>query len=84
MIGLTVHHVDGRKTCSGCRTRVFTFADELDDGNMPAAFVFSVRPGVARGEPVCRICGERIDETVAGWRHVNQQRRHLAAPLITI
>lgn len=35
MIGPTVHHVDSRQTCSECRTRVFTYADELDDdGNI--------------------------------------------------
>lgn len=31
MIGPTVHHVDRRQSCAGCGTRVFTYADVLDD-----------------------------------------------------
>lgn len=35
MIGPLLHHVDSRQTCSECRTRVYAYADELDDsGNV--------------------------------------------------
>jgi hypothetical protein len=83
VIGPTVHHVDSRRAC-GCGARVFTYADELDDDGNVLRHLCSRCARVARREPVCRICGERIDETEAGWRHVHVQRRHRAAPLAAI
>jgi hypothetical protein len=77
-------HVDSRQTCSGCRTRVFTFADEIDTDGAVLRHLCSRCARIARGEPVCRICGEQIIDTPAGWRHANQQRRHPAAPLIAV
>jgi hypothetical protein len=31
MIGPTIHHIDSRQTCADCGTRVFAYADEIDD-----------------------------------------------------
>ena len=84
MIGPTVHHVGSRQTCSGCRTRVFTYADELDNDGIVVRHLCSRCARIARGEPVCRVCGELIIGTDAGWRHTNQQRRHPATPLIAV
>jgi hypothetical protein len=84
MIGPTVHHIDGRQTCSGCRTRIFTYADEIDDDGNVVRHLCARCARIARGEPVCRVCGELIIDTDAGWRHTNQQRRHPAAPLIAV
>jgi hypothetical protein len=39
---------------------------------------------IARGEPVCRICGEHITDTNIGWAHLNPRRRHPATPLIAV
>jgi hypothetical protein len=85
MIGPTVHHIDCRQTCASCRTRVFTYADELDDTSGDVLRHLCSRCArIARGEPVCRVCGEQIIETPAGWAHANLQRRHPATPLITV
>jgi len=82
MIGPTVHHIDGRQTCARCGTRVFTYADELDANYVVLRHLCARCARLARGEPVCRICGEQIIDTPAGWRHVNQQRRHSVTPLL--
>jgi hypothetical protein len=84
MIGPTVHHIDGRQSCAGCGTRVFAYADELDDRGIVVRHLCSRCARIARGEPVCRICGELIIDTDAGWRHTNKQRLHLAVPLIAV
>ena len=83
MIGPTVHHVDSRRGC-GCGARVFTYADELDDSGAVLRHLCSRCARIARGQPVCRVCGELVIDTPAGWVHVNQQRRHPATPLITV
>jgi hypothetical protein len=60
-------------------------ADELDDSSgVVLRYLCSRCARVARGEPVCRVCGEQIIDTDAGWRHVNDQRRHPATPLIAV
>lgn len=82
MIGPTVHHIDSRQTCAGCRTRVFTYADEIDASGTVLRHFCARCARLARGEPVCRICGEEIIDTTPGWRHVNQQRRHPVTPLL--
>jgi hypothetical protein len=85
MIGPTLHHVGSRQTCSGCRTRVFAYADDIDDTNgVVLQHLCSRCARIARGERVCPVCGEQIIETDAGWRHTNQQRRHPATPLIAV
>jgi hypothetical protein len=63
---------------------VFTYADELDDDGNILRHRCSRCARIARGEPVCRICGEHIIDAASGWRRVNAQRRHPAAPLADI
>jgi hypothetical protein len=83
MIGPTVHHIDSRQSCAGCGTRVFTYADEIDDASGDVLRHFCrMCARLAGGEPVCRLCGEQIVDTPAGWRHVNQQRRHPVIPSV--
>jgi hypothetical protein len=61
---------------------VFTYADDIDDiSGIVLRHLCSRCARIARGEPVCRVCGEHIIDTDAGWSHANQQRRHPAAPL---
>jgi hypothetical protein len=80
----TEHHVGGRRVC-GCGARVFTYAEAIDDTTGEVLRHLCSRCArVARGEPVCRICGELVDETAAGWQHVNIQRPHPAAPSPTL
>jgi hypothetical protein len=84
MIGPTLHHIDGRQSCCSCGTRVFTYADEIDNSGAVLRHLCARCARIARGEPVCRICGELIVDTDAGWRHVNDRRRHAAVPLIAV
>jgi len=60
---------------------VFAYADELDADYAAVRHLCARCARIARGEPVCRVCGEQIIDTSAGWCHVNQRRRHPAVPL---
>ena len=55
MIGPTVHHIDSRQSCAGCGTRVFTYADEIDD---TAARVHQLRKMDLIGQAVTKSAAE--------------------------
>jgi hypothetical protein len=58
MITAVIHHVDKRYPCDGCATRVFTYANELDDEGQPT------------GRHFCRLCAakEARGEDSTAWR----------------
>jgi len=51
----------------GYRTRVITYADDIDDNSGVVLRRLCARCArAARGEPVCRICGEHIIDADSG------------------
>jgi hypothetical protein len=52
VIGPTVRHVDRRQTRSDCRTRVFAYADVLDDDGNVVRHLCRMCARIARAETV--------------------------------
>jgi hypothetical protein len=58
MITPVIHHVDKRRVCDGCYTRVFTFAEEINTA------------GELTGRHFCPVCAEKEarGENSNAWR----------------
>ena len=69
MITPAVHHTDTRRPCAGCGTRVYTYADELDEQGRAVRHFCTICANRASGVVLCRFCHRPIVADGAGWRH---------------